>query len=215
MADSFYSPWDTHAKMQLSKTWAKVVALMYCAQFGKAQSGFANSDRIPPVGLRRGRPTPSRSSRTCDRRPASMSLKNMTQVRRADGSVDCMIVRPACMAWGGAAAMAREHSAECLGCDAKRGHVSVRDQGRDLVGVESCELLQNLGCNGGEGDGLQAECSSGDVAGLQEGVHPGRQGAIRGLRGATVVVASSLGSRRNEFLRIWLGFFRLSGLKSC
>jgi hypothetical protein len=44
MADSFCSPRDTHAELQRSKTRAKVMALMYCAQCGKAQPGFADSD---------------------------------------------------------------------------------------------------------------------------------------------------------------------------
>jgi hypothetical protein len=125
-----------------------------------------------------------------------------------------MLVRPAREAWGGAAAKAHEYSAECLGCDAKGGHVSVRDLGRVLVGVESCKLLQNLGCNGGEGESLQAACGAADVAGLQEGVHAGCQGAIRGLRGATVAVATSPGARRKGILCLCLVFFRLSGLKS-
>jgi hypothetical protein len=75
------------------------------------------------------------------------------------GSVNDVLVRPAREAWGSTAAKEREYSAKCLGCDAKEGQVSVRDQGWILVGVESCKLLQIFGCNGGEGEGLQAACS--------------------------------------------------------
>jgi hypothetical protein len=105
-----------------------------------------------------------------------------------------MPIRPAREAVGSSAAKECKHSAECLGCDANRERVSGRDLGRILVGMEGSELLHNLGCNAGKGQGLQAACGTTDVAGLQEGVDASRQGVLRWLRRAAVVVARSLGA---------------------
>jgi hypothetical protein len=95
---------------------------------------------------------------------------------------------------GGSAAKAREYSGECAGCYAKWGHVAGEDGGRILVGVESCEMLHDVGCNVGEAEGLQAACSTVDVARLQVGVHAGHRGSLRGLHWATAVVAFSVGA---------------------
>jgi hypothetical protein len=145
-----------------------------------------------------------------------MSLRKAMQARHADwrqvASRICSYVQSA---RGSSAAKACKHSAECLGCDANRGHVSGRDLGRILVGVEGSELLHDLGCNGGEGRALQAACGMADVAYLQEGVHTGHERALRWLRWAAVVEARSLDASRDGLWRLWMGSFMLCSLECC
>jgi hypothetical protein len=62
------------------------------------------------------------------------------------------------------------------------------------VRVDGSELLHNFGSDGCEGEGLQAARDTTSVARLQEGMHAGCQGAVRGRTWAMAVSAGAVGA---------------------